>query len=186
MGKEPGAVRRRGSTAERIGGGAWATLEARSIVKWQGKGRATIPHWPSLHGQRQGHTPKQDQPPLKPGSTLPAQALGSLLAPWAWAPLLPKPLLTTRVSGLSPAPARDSQGHTDHGGPPAAPERAMPQPRSPLPSEELTPSKPLPIESAAADLHLGASAPTGLSSDMCSGSASETDAGERNTPQKQG
>lgn len=108
--KEPGAVRRRGFTAGRIGGGAWATLEARSIVKWQANGRATIPHWPSLHGQRQGHTPKQDQPPLKPGSALPAQALGSLLAPWAWAPLLPKPLLTTRVSGLSPAPARDSQG----------------------------------------------------------------------------
>lgn len=86
---------RRGSTAARIGGGAWATLEARSIVKWQARGRATIPQWPSLHGQRQGHTPKQGQPPLKPGSALPAQALGSLLASWAWARLLPKPLLTT-------------------------------------------------------------------------------------------
>lgn len=61
VGKEPGAVRRRGATAGRIGGGAWATLEARSIVKWQARGRATIPHWPSLHGQRQEHTPKQDQ-----------------------------------------------------------------------------------------------------------------------------
>lgn len=58
--KEPGEVRRRGSTAENWRG-SLGHLRGQVHCQVASRGQGPFPHWPSLHGQKQEHSPKQDQ-----------------------------------------------------------------------------------------------------------------------------